>query len=146
MVELAFNSRMVNVYNLSDMNEIVNEMITHMKQQIENPALSDSKFVFDEVMHMDGDFHRLNLMRGSSYLSLPEWLACKKAIINPCNEDLECFKWAIIAASWWEEQDSHPERISKLKRFEADFDWVPTQDSRFPLGILRDLSPGIRFR
>ena len=49
LVELAFNSRMVNVYNLSDINEIVNEMITHMKQQIENPTLSDSKFVFDEV-------------------------------------------------------------------------------------------------
>ena len=57
LVEQVFNSRMVHIYNLSDMNEIVNEMITHMKQQIENPALSDSKFVFDEVMHMDVDFH-----------------------------------------------------------------------------------------
>ena len=47
MVELAFNSRMLNIYNLSDMNEIVNAMITHMKQQIGNPVLSDSKFVFD---------------------------------------------------------------------------------------------------
>ena len=53
LVELAFNSRMVNVYNLSDRNE----MIAHMKQQIENPALSDSKFVFDEVLPMDIDFH-----------------------------------------------------------------------------------------
>ena len=57
MVELAFNSRMLNVYNLSDMNEIVNAMISHMAQQIENPALSDSKFVFDEVLHMDVNFH-----------------------------------------------------------------------------------------
>ena len=57
MVELAFNSRMLNVYNLSDMNEIVNAMISHMKQQIKNPALSDSKFVFDEVLHMDVNFH-----------------------------------------------------------------------------------------
>ena len=60
-VELAFNSRMLNIYNLSDMNEIVNGMITHMAQQIENSALSDSNFVFDEVVHMDVDFHRLNL-------------------------------------------------------------------------------------
>ena len=89
----------MNIYNLSDMNEIVNEMITHMKQQIENPALSDSKFVFVEVMHMDVDFHRLNLTRESSYLPLPEWLACKKMIINPCNEDFECFKWVVIAFS-----------------------------------------------
>ena len=57
MVELAFNSRMLNVYNLSDMNEIVNAMISHMAQQIENPALSDSKFLFDEVLQMDVNFH-----------------------------------------------------------------------------------------
>ena len=57
LVELAFNSRMVNVYNLSDMNEIVNEMIAHMKQQIKNPALLNSRFVFDEVLHMNVDFH-----------------------------------------------------------------------------------------
>ena len=101
LVELAFNSRMVNVYNLSDMNEIVNEIITHMSGQIENPALSNSRFVLDEVLHMDVNFHRLNLMRGSSCLPLPEWLARKNAIINPKNADRECFKWAIIAALRW---------------------------------------------
>ena len=63
-VELAFNSRMLAVYNLSDMDEIVSAMIEHMKQQIENPALRDSKFVFDRIIHMDIDFHRLNLTRG----------------------------------------------------------------------------------
>ena len=105
------------------MNEIVNEMIAHMKQQIENPALSDSKFAFDQVLHMDVDFHRLNLMRGLTYLPLPDWSAKKKAIINPKNADRECFKWAIIAASRWEETCNNPERISKLKRFEVDFDW-----------------------
>ena len=36
LIELACNSRMANVYNLSDMNEMVNEMIAHMKQQIKN--------------------------------------------------------------------------------------------------------------
>ena len=108
---------MVNVYNLSDMNDIVNKMIAHMKQRIENPALSDNKFVFDEVLHMDIDFYQLNLMRGSSYLPLPHWLARKKAIINPKKVDRECFKWAVIAALRWEEIDRDPQRISKLKRF-----------------------------
>ena len=98
MVVSAFNSRMVNIYNLSDMGEIVYGMITQMTQQIQNPTLSDSKFMFDEVVKMDVDFHRLNLMRGSSYLPLPNRLAHKKAIINPKNYDLECFKWAVIAA------------------------------------------------
>ena len=123
LVELAFNSRMTNVYNLSNFYEIVNEMIAHMKGQIENPALLNSRFVFDEVLFTNVDFHQLNLTRGSSYLPLPNWLARKKAIINPKNEDQECFKWAVIAASRWEEINNNPERISKLKRFEKDFDW-----------------------
>ena len=121
-VELAFNSRMLAVYNLSDMGEIVSEMIEHMQQQIENPALRDSKFVFNGVIHMDIDFHRLNLTRGSSYI-LPDWLAKKGAIINPKNSDMKCFKWAVIAAMKWKDIGDHPERISKLRRYEDDFDW-----------------------
>ena len=62
-------------------------------------------------------------MRGLSYLLLPKWLARKKAIINPLNKDQECFKWAVIAALRWEDIDRNPQRISKLKKFEADFDW-----------------------
>ena len=104
-VELAFNSRMLAVYNLSDMDEIVSAMIEHMKQQIENSALRDRKFVFDRIVHMDVNCHRLNLTRGSSYIPLPDWLAKNKAIINPKNSDLECFKWAVIAAMRWEEID-----------------------------------------
>ena len=123
MVNLAFNSRMMTVYNLNDKNEIVTAMIEHMAQQIENPAVRNSKFVFDRILHMDIDFHRLNLTRGSSYIPLPDWLTKKKAIINPRNSDMECFKWAIIAAMKWEKIGNNPERISKLKRYENEFNW-----------------------
>ena len=131
-IELAVKSRMMNVHNLSEINEIANEMIAHMREQIENPALFNSIFVFDEVLFMNIDFHQLNLTRGSSYVPLPERLANKKAIINPRNEDQKCFKWAVIAASRWEEIDSYPERISKLKRFEKEFDW---SGIKFPFSV-----------
>ena len=72
---------------------------------------------------MDIDFHRLSLTRGSSYLPLPNWLARKGAIINPKNSDVECFKWAVIAAMKWKDTGDHPERISKLRRYEDNFDW-----------------------
>ena len=107
-VELAFNSRMLAIYNLSDMDEIVSAMIEHMYQQIENPALRDSKFVFNGVIHMNIDFHRLNLTRGSSYVPLPGCLAKNGAIINPKNSDMECFKWAVIAAMKWKDIGDHP--------------------------------------
>ena len=80
---LAFNSRMVEIFQGSDLNEIVNEMFTHMKTETENPTLRDSGFRFDEVLFLDVNFHQLNLTRGSSYLSLLDWIGKKKAIINP---------------------------------------------------------------
>ena len=111
-------------------------MIEHMAQQIENPALRNSKFVFDKVLHMDIDFHRLNLTRGSSYVPLPDWLMKKKAIINPKNSDMECFKWAVIAAMKWEEVGNNPERVSKLRRYEEEFDWSGLE---FPVSF-RDIN------
>ena len=135
-VSLAFNSRMMTVFSLNDKNEIVTAMIEHMAQQIENPALRNSKFVFDRVSHMDIDFHTLNLTRGSSYLPLPDWLMKKKAILNPKNSDMECFKWAVIAAMKWEEIGNNPERVSKLKRYEGEFDWSGLE---FPVSF-RDIN------
>ena len=135
-VSLAFNSRIMTVYNLNDENEIVTAMIEHMAQQIENPALRNSKFVFNRVLHMDIDFHRLNIMRGSSYVPLPDWLMKKKAIINHKNSDMECFKWAVIAAMKWEEKGNNPERVSKLKRYEGEFNW---SDLEFPVSF-RDIN------
>ena len=89
-------------------------MINNMKYQIENHALLNSRFIFEKVLYMDINIHQLNLTRGSNYLSLPDWLARKKAIINPKNEDQECFKWAIITALEFQNIESHPERISDL--------------------------------
>ena len=63
---------MTSVHIGSDLDKIVDEMITHMMTQIENPALLNSRFVFDEDLFLDVNFHQLNLMRGSSYLPLPK--------------------------------------------------------------------------
>ena len=91
-VKLAFNSLMTSVYRGCETDQIVDGMIANMKFQIENPALLNSRFVFDEFLYLDVNFHQLNLTRGSSYLPLPDWLARKKAIVNPHNDDEECFK------------------------------------------------------
>ena len=48
-VNLAFNSRMTPVYMLNDIDSIVQSMINHMAQQVENPGLRDSKFAFDGI-------------------------------------------------------------------------------------------------
>ena len=37
---------------------------------------------------------------------------------------MECFKWAVITADRWEEIGNNLERVSKLKRFESEYDWT----------------------
>ena len=61
------------------------------------------------------------MTRGSSYLPLPDWLARKKAVINPQNGDEECFKWAVIAAENVGMKD--PQRVSNLRKFTDNYDW-----------------------
>ena len=130
-VNLAFNSRMTAVYFLNDIDETVKTMINHMAQQVENSALRDSNFIFDSIIHMDINIHRLNLTRGSSYIPLPDWLSKKNAILNPKNLDMKCFKWSVIAALKWREIDRDPQRVSKLRRYD-DFDWTGIN---FPVSI-----------
>ena len=128
--ELAFNSLMINVYRGSSLFKIVNEMIANMKFQIENPALLNSRFVFDEVLHLETNFYQLNFTRGNSYLPLPDWLVKKKAIINPHNEDEECFKWAVLTAENIGMKD--PQRVSNLRKFTNNYDW---SGLKFPVSI-----------
>ena len=129
-VELAFNSIMTSVYRGSETDQIVDGMIDNMKFQIENPALLNSRFVFDEFLYLDVNFHQLNLMRGSSYLSLPDWLGRKKAIVNPHNNDEECFKWLVIAAENAGKKD--PQRVSNLRKCTDNYDWSGLE---FPVSI-----------
>ena len=129
-VELAFNSLMTIVYRRSEPDQIVDGMIANMKFQIENPALLNSRFVFDEFLYLDVNFHQLNLTRGSSYLPLPDWLARKKAKVNPHNDDEECFKWSVIAAENVGMKD--PQRVSNLRKFTDNYDWSGLE---FPVSI-----------
>ena len=66
---------------------------------------------------------------------MPDWLARKKAIINPQNDDEECFKWAVIVALRWTDIKSHPERISNLREFSSDYDW---SGLKFPV-LIKDI-------
>ena len=64
-VRLPFNSKMMEIFQGSDLNEKVNEMFAYMKTQIDNSALRDSGFRFNEILFLDVSFHQLNLTRGS---------------------------------------------------------------------------------
>ena len=74
-------------------------------------------------MFLDVNFHRLKLTRGGSYLPLLEFIRNKKAVINPQNEDNDCFKWAVISSLHNSEIKSNPNVIFNSTKFEANYDW-----------------------
>ena len=80
---------------------------------------------------MDVDIHQLNLIRGGSYVEFEDWIKNKRAIINPKNNDNECFKWAVIAAV---HKIDHPNRVSSLRPYENKFDW---SGLTFPMDVVK---------
>ena len=132
-VDLPFHSKMTEIFQGSNIEEILEKMFAYIKTQVENSKLEDSEFKFDHIMHLDISFHKLQLTRGSSYIDLPAWIKGKKAVLNPKNEDdEECFKWAVITALHHEEISSHPERISKLEPYSDLYNWKGLE---FPMTV-----------
>ena len=83
LVDKPFNSRMTEVFQGSNVEEILQGMFAHIKTQIEHPVLPKSGFTLDQIMYLDIDFHQLELTQGGSYIELLHWIASKKAVINP---------------------------------------------------------------
>ena len=62
------------------------------------------------------------IIRAESYILSPDWIASKKATINPKNEkDNECFKWSIIAGLNYNIiTEKELKKIEKFKRVDID--------------------------
>ena len=78
-------------------------------------------------------FHKTSLKRGSSYIKSPEWIANKKATINPKNTKCNCcFAYSIIVALNHQNIKNHPERIVNIIPFKDQYD---SEGMDFPAGI-----------
>ena len=112
---------MTEFFDASDINDLIEPMLTYIKAQTENPKFSESGFTLDKIMHLYINFHRSVFTRRSSYIELLEWIKSKKAMINPQNKDEECFKWAVIATLHHEEIKKDHQRISRLTPYENKY-------------------------
>ena len=54
----------------------------------------------------------------------------EEAIVNPHNDDEECFKWSVIGAEKVGMKD--PQRVSNLRKFTDNYDWSGLE---FPVSI-----------
>ena len=123
---------MTEFFEGSDINDLIQRILAHIKAQTEHPKFPESGFTLDRIMHLFVNFRRLVLTRGSSYNELPEWIKNKKAVINPKKKDEECFKWAVIGALHHEEIKKDHQRISRLRPYEKQYNWKGLE---FPVSI-----------
>ena len=92
--------------------------------------MKGSSFTFERIDLLEYHLHKISLNRGSSYIKSSKWIKNKGVTINPKNtKNNNCFQYAITAALNYQNIDSHPERISKLKPFINNCNW---KDKEYP--------------
>lgn len=118
-----FHSEVETITESTDLSEIFNTMTERLIELINQYTNSGSGWQFDHIESFDININPFEPISGSSYISLPQKLANKKAIINVKNEnDHECFKWAVTSAVYRKEKD--PQRLNKEMRENSEkFDW-----------------------
>ena len=82
-----------------------------------------SEFIPDSVELLYYHFQRIDIRRAESYIISPDWIASKKATINPKNEkDNKCFQWSIISGLNYNKiKEKELKKILKFKRVDTDF-------------------------
>ena len=74
---------MMEIFQGSDVEELIQHIFAHIKSQIENPVLPTSGFTLDSIMHLGINFHKPVLTWTSSYIKLSSWTTLEKVVVNP---------------------------------------------------------------
>ena len=120
-------SRQVEVYMGSDTENVIDTLFNTLLQNFqciqETSNERGSEFIPDSVELLEYELHKINIIRAESYIVSPDWIASKKATINPKNEkDNKCFQWSIIAGLNYNIiKEKELKKLLNFKRVDIDF-------------------------
>ena len=89
------NSDNVKCRPYSDANDVIEKLFKSLCSRYQEnleTSMKESDFIFDSVQLMYYKCHKINFIRGSSYIDSPNWIKNKKATINSKNTDDKCFQ------------------------------------------------------
>ena len=85
----------------SNTEDVIDKLFNTLLQRFQNAQETSnergSEFIPDSVELLYYHFQRIYIRRAESYIISPDWIASKKATINPKNEKDKCFQWVIIS-------------------------------------------------
>ena len=101
-----------------------------------------SEFIPDSVKLLYYRFQRTDIRRAESYIMSPDWIANKKATINPKNEkDNKCFQWSIISGLNYNKiKEKELKKLLKFRRVDTDFssyqrDWEEFEQNNTSIAL-----------
>ena len=103
--------------------KLFNTLLQRFQRAQETSNERGSEFIPDSVELLYYHFQRIDIRRAESYIMSPDWIASKKATINPKNEkDNKCFQWSIIAGLNYNNiKEKELKKLLKFKRVDTDF-------------------------
>ena len=120
-------SRQVEVYKGSDTENVIDTLFNALLQNIERIQVTSNErgieFFSDGVKLLEYELHKTDIIRAESYIASLNWIANKKATINPKNEkDNKCFQCSVIAGLNHKViKEKELKKLLKFKRVDTDF-------------------------
>ena len=100
------------VFNRDEIN--LDKQFLELGERIENFIQDGSGWQLSSLKTLWLDIAQYKPLKGSSYISLPDVLKHKKAIINIKNDDEHCLRYTLRAALF--PSNNHPERLSSYTK------------------------------
>ena len=117
-----------------NINKLTDKCVKKIIKDLEVYQKNGSGWYFKEVVQLEIHIVKNGVMKGSSYIPLPDWISDKKAIVNIENKDEKCFLWCILR--YLRPREDNDSRLTDLKKYENSLN---TKGISFPMK-LRDIS------
>ena len=130
----------------SDTEDVIDKLFNTLLQRFQSAQETSnergSEFIPDSVELLYYHFQRIDIRRAESYIMSPDWIASKKATINPKNEkDNKCFQWSIIAGLNYNKiKEKELKKLLKFRRVDTDFssyqrDWEEFEQNNTSIAL-----------
>ena len=110
-VDAEFHSEIEKNLAETDEKKLLDKMIARIGEVLANFQQSGSNWVFQKIIRLEIHFANWQPLGGSTFIPLPAKINNKGAVLNPKNEDNQCFKWCVVRAL--NPVDKNPNRITK---------------------------------
>jgi hypothetical protein len=114
----------VTILHSKDITRTINTLWSRIEDLFSNFICHGSNWRLKCINKLLINVMKYKPFKGSSYLTLPQFIKDKKCCINVINNDEACFKWACLSALHNSEVQKDAQRVTKYKAWENELDFT----------------------